>query len=87
MGTQLRRCFVCRRVAPRQEFWRVVRCYPDHTIRLDGGMGRSAYLCPTPSCLQGAQRKHRLSRVLKAPVPEAIYQALWDRLEPSSTAD
>jgi uncharacterized protein len=87
MGTHLRRCLVCRRVAPREQFWRVVRCHPGHNISLDTGMGRSAYLCPTHNCLQGAQRKNRLSRVLKAPVPEAIFLALWDRLDPSITAD
>ncbi len=75
-----RRCLSCRKVAPRSDFWRVVRCYPDHTIALDQGAGRSAYLCPQTSCLQAAHKKDRLSRALKAPVPEAIYQTLWQRL-------
>ncbi len=43
-------------------------------------MGRSAYLCPDASCLKSAQRKDRLGRALKTPVPEAIYQELWRRL-------
>jgi hypothetical protein len=43
-------------------------------------MGRSAYLCPQESCLKAAQKKDKLGKVLKAQVPETIYQALWQRL-------
>jgi predicted RNA-binding protein YlxR (DUF448 family) len=43
-------------------------------------MGRSAYLCPQMNCLGTAKKKNRLSRSLKAPVPEAIYQTLAQRL-------
>ncbi|WP_448602913.1 YlxR family protein [Thermoleptolyngbya sp.] len=75
-----RRCLSCRRLAPKAELWRIVRVYPSQTIQLDHGMGRSAYLCPTASCLQAAQRKDRLGRSLKASVPEAIYQTLHQRL-------
>jgi hypothetical protein len=31
-----------------------------------------------------AQKKNRLAKALKASVPEAIYQQLWQRLEPIS---
>jgi hypothetical protein len=58
----------------------VVREYPSQTIVLDQGMGRSAYLCPNAACLQTARRKNRLGRVLKAPVPEAVYATLAQRL-------
>ncbi|QZZ22623.1 YlxR family protein [Leptothermofonsia sichuanensis E412] len=80
MEPNYRRCLSCRKVAHRSEFWRIVRVYPSQTIELDQGMGRSAYLCPQASCLQAAQRKDRLGRVLKVPVPESIYNALWSRL-------
>jgi predicted RNA-binding protein YlxR (DUF448 family) len=43
-------------------------------------MGRSAYLCPNAACLQTARRKNRLGRALKAPVPEAVYATLAQRL-------
>lgn len=81
----MRRCLVCRKTAPKQEFWRVVRVYPTHTIVVDMDaiapeMGRSAYLCPQESCLKLAQKKNRLSKVLKAPVPESVYDLLWQRL-------
>jgi len=81
MPTGDRRCLSCRRVAPKAEFWRVVRLYPDHQIQLDQGMGRSAYLCPQLSCLQGARHKNRLGKVLKTAIPEAIYRELESRLD------
>ena len=80
MQTNQRRCVSCRRVAPKAEFWRVVRVYPDRQVCLDQGMGRSAYLCPQADCLRQAQKKSRLGRALKANVPEVIYQSLWQRL-------
>jgi uncharacterized protein len=76
----LRRCVSCRQVAARSEFWRVVKCHPTNTIAIDLDdtwmQGRSAYLCPTISCLQLAQKKNRLGRSLKAGIPESIYQQL-----------
>ena len=75
-----RRCVSCRKLAPRNEFWRVVRSHPSHTVTIELGntliQGRSAYLCPTASCLQIAQKKNRLGRSLKAKVDEGIYQQL-----------
>ncbi len=75
-----RRCISCRKLAPRTEFWRVVRCYPSKEILIDLSdihpQGRSAYLCQTASCLQLAQKKNRLGRSLKAPVRDDIYQQL-----------
>jgi uncharacterized protein len=87
MPPNYRRCLSCRKVAPRSDFWRIVRRHPDHAIVLDQGAGRSAYLCPQPTCLQSAQKKERLSRALKAPVPEAIYQTLWHRLPTSEASE
>ncbi|MBF2099090.1 MAG: YlxR family protein [Gloeomargaritaceae cyanobacterium C42_A2020_066] len=75
-----RRCLSCRRLAPRQEFWRVVRLQGTHQVQLDEGQGRSAYLCPTADCLKQAQQKNRLGRALKAPVSPEIYAQLWSRL-------
>ena len=73
-------CVSCRKVAPKTDFWRVVRLSSSRTIQLDQGMGRSAYLCPCSDCLQFAQKKDRLGRSLKAPVAKELYQALWERL-------
>jgi len=80
MDPNYRRCVSCRKVAHKTAFWRVVRVYPSQTVELDRGMGRSAYLCPNVNCLQAAQRKNRLGRILKARVPEELYALLWRRL-------
>jgi uncharacterized protein len=75
-----RRCVSCRKVAARQEFWRVIKCHPTNAIAIDLGQtwmqGRSAYLCPTASCLQLAQKKNRIGRSLKAAITEDIYHQL-----------
>jgi uncharacterized protein len=83
MATNIRCCISCRKQAPKLEFWRIVRLFPGHQIIQGQGMGRSAYLCPQKSCLQAAEKKDRLSRVLKAPVPPEIYQNLWQQLSES----
>ncbi|MEM9216984.1 MAG: YlxR family protein [Cyanobacteria bacterium P01_F01_bin.150] len=80
MKPNYRGCISCRKKAHRREFWRIVRQFPDKTISLDEGMGRSAYICPSEQCLKIAQKKNRLGRVLKAPVPQSVYDKLWQRL-------
>ncbi|MGK7877916.1 MAG: YlxR family protein [Xenococcaceae cyanobacterium] len=87
MKPNYRRCISCRKVAPKQLFWRIVRVYPSQQVQLDQGMGRSAYICPQASCLQAARQKNRLGRSLKASVPEAIYQSLRERLAAVSTVE
>ena len=80
MKPNYRRCISCRKVALKQEFWRIVRIYPSEQVQLDYGMGRSVYLCPQESCLQTAQKKNRLGRSLHTPVPSSVYQTLGQRL-------
>lgn len=86
MEPNYRRCVSCRKVGPKQDFWRIVRVYPEGQVQLDRGMGRSAYLCPQSSCLEAARKKNRLGRSLKAPVPEKLYEILWQRLGELSKA-
>ncbi len=85
MGVPQRRCVACGRIADRTEFWRIVRCWPDHTVRVDEGMGRSAYLCPQESCLKLAQHKKRLGRSLRCAIPDAVFQTLKARLTVAET--
>jgi len=80
MKPNYRRCLSCRKVAPKQAFWRVVRVHPSRKVQLDEGMGRSAYLCPNGTCLGTAQKKNRLGRSLRASIPEHLYKTLWQRL-------
>ncbi|PSN19469.1 DUF448 domain-containing protein [filamentous cyanobacterium CCP5] len=80
MEPNYRRCISCRRIGHKSEFWRIVRLADSRQVQLDQGMGRSAYLCPTEDCLKAAHKKNRLGRMLKSPIPESIYQELWQRL-------
>ncbi len=80
MKPNYRRCISCRRVALKQEFWRIIRVSPSGQLQLDRGMGRSAYLCPQVECLQAAQKKNRLGRSLRTSIPQGVYDCLWQRL-------
>ena len=75
-----RQCVSCKKIAPKQFFWRIVRVAANHEVRLDKGMGRSAYLCPNTKCLTQAKRKNRLSSALRTKVNDRIYQNLQERL-------
>ena len=75
-----RMCISCRQTAHRDSLWRVVRTFPDRQVMLDEGMGRSAYLCRNQRCLETAQKKNRLGKALRSPVPSEIYAALEQRL-------
>ncbi|MEG4799958.1 YlxR family protein [Microcoleus sp. ARI1-B5] len=83
MKPNYRCCASCRKIGHKEAFWRVVRLYPSHQVQLDRGLGRSAYLCPEVECLKAAQKKNRLGRSLKAPVPDELYQTLGQRLATS----
>ncbi len=87
-----RRCVSCQCIAMRDHFWRVVRVPIASTspvdqndtkhfqIQLDQGLGRSAYLCKKLECLQIAQKKNRLGRSLRTPIPPEIFDILKSRL-------
>ncbi len=71
-----RRCVSCRCFAPKESFFRIVRVYPDHQIKLNEGMGRSAYICRNLDCLAIAQKKKRLAKTLKTNISDEIYLKL-----------
>lgn len=75
----LRRCVACRALRDRSELWRVIRL-AEGGLALDRGMGRSAYLCPSPDCLEEARRRKRLQKGLRCPVPDALLTGLGARL-------
>lgn len=75
-----RRCISCGRVAPKRKFWRIIRLASSKEIKLDQGMGRSAYLCPNVKCLTRAKTKNRLQSALRTKIPDNIYQNLQERL-------
>jgi predicted RNA-binding protein YlxR (DUF448 family) len=75
----LRRCVACRKLRDRTNLWRLVRLATGG-LALDAGMGRSAYLCPDPACLEEARRHRRLQRGLRCAVEESIFTTLEGRL-------
>ncbi|WP_202219931.1 YlxR family protein [Okeania sp. KiyG1] len=85
MKPNYRRCVSCKKLAPKEDFLRIVRLKKSSTIRLDRGEGRSAYICPEIECLQIARKKNKLGRSLKTYVSPEIYQELWQRLKKSSS--
>ena len=87
MKVNYRRCISCRQIAPKEHFWRIVRTHPDGQIKLDCGMGRSAYLCPRIDCLSHAKQKNRLQKSLRIGVSEQIYQTLEHRLFSDSASN
>lgn len=80
----LRRCAGCSEQKSKKEFVRVVRT-PDGSIILDDtgkANGRGVYLCPKASCLQKAKKAKRLERSLEVSIPDQIWSALEEKLEP-----
>ena len=75
-----RLCISCRQTAHRDTLWRIVRTFPNRTVSLNDGMGRSAYLCRNQQCLENAQKKNRLGKALRSPIPPKIYKELHNLL-------
>ena len=75
----LRRCVACRKLLDRKQLLKVTRDYQNGVV-LEGGMGRSAYLCPTETCLQDSWRRKRLQKALRCQVPESVVELLKERL-------
>ncbi|MCP9819049.1 YlxR family protein [Synechococcus sp. Cruz-9H2] len=82
-GVVLRRCVSCRERRDRSLLWRIIRQYGDGVVLAGAdtrAMGRSAYVCPSSSCIEEAKRRKRLQRSLRCQVSDSIYTALEERL-------
>ncbi|MBM5799360.1 MAG: YlxR family protein [Cyanobacteria bacterium K_DeepCast_35m_m2_023] len=82
----LRRCVSCRQLLDRNELWRVIRLANGGGVQLDRGEGRSAYLCPSTTCLDDAKRRKRLQRALRCQVADSILNCLETRLHGNGDA-
>ena len=82
----LRRCVSCRELFDREPLWRVIR-QATGGLALDRGLGRSAYLCRSETCLEEARRRKRLQRALRIQVPDTVYASLEQRLNDQHVAD
>ena len=77
----LRRCVACRKLFNREQLLKVTRDYQDGVV-LEGGMGRSAYLCPNETCLDESCRRKRLQKALRCQIPASVVEMLQKRLNP-----
>ena len=75
----LRRCVACRKLFNREQLLKVTRDYQDGVV-LEGGMGRSAYLCRNEDCLEESCRRKRLQKALRCQVPISVVEALKERI-------
>ncbi len=75
----LRRCVSCRKLLDRKQLLKVTRDYQDGVV-LEGGIGRSAYLCPNEACLEEARRRKRLQKALRCQVPTSVVEMLQKRI-------
>ena len=82
----LRRCVSCRQLLDRRQLWRVIRL-AGGGMALDRGMGRSAYVCPNPVCVEEARRRRKLQKALRCQVADSIIAALEQRLQSTRAAD
>jgi len=55
-------------------------------MALDRGMGRSAYVCPNPVCVEEARRRRKLQKALRCQVADSIIAALEQRLQSTPAA-
>ncbi len=82
----LRRCVACKKVLDRKSLLRVTKDFQNGVV-LSQGMGRSAYLCPTESCLQEAWKRKRLQKALRCTVHSAVFNMLQKRLNTCIDSD
>ena len=79
----LRRCVACRKLLNREQLLKVTRDYQGGVV-LEGGMGRSAYLCPNENCLKEAWQRKRLQKALRCQVNVSVIEVLQNRLNQSN---
>ena len=82
----LRRCVACRRVVDRLQLLRITKDFQNGVV-LEGGMGRSAYLCPNEKCLEEAWRRKRLQKTLRCEVQSSVIKVLQKRIKSCIDAD
>ena len=75
----LRRCVSCKKVLDRKYLLKVTRDFQNGVVLL-GGMGRSAYLCPTESCLEEAWKRKRLQKALRCDIHSSVFNMLQKQL-------
>ena len=70
-----RKCAGCGQIKNRKELIKITKQNPYGEIVLNPDskiFGRSVYLCYNKSCIEAAFKKNRISKILKASVPEEL---------------
>ena len=70
-----RKCVGCGEIKNRDELIKITRENSTGDVIISHNnktFGRSAYLCYNNACIEAALKKNRISRVLKASVPEDL---------------
>ena len=75
----LRRCVSCKKILDRKFFLKVTKDFQNGVVLTDG-MGRSAYLCPTESCLEEALKRKRLQKALRCEIHSSVFNMLQKQL-------
>lgn len=81
-----RRCIGCWQVKDRQDLIKITADSADSTVVVKPDshtFGRSAYLCYNKACIEAAFKKNKLSKHLKAPIPNELKGQLLDELRNS----
>ena len=81
----LRRCVACKKVLDRTYLLKVTKDFQDGVVL--GGMGRSAYLCPTESCFEEALKRKRLQKALRCDIHSSVFNLLQKQLNTCIDAD
>ena len=77
-----RMCCVCRTRRPQKELIRIVRTGTDFRVAQNTRLeGRSAYVCPDGSCVEGLLKKHALDRSFGMRIGADVYEKLAGELK------
>lgn len=82
-----RTCVGCGAEFPKNELIRIVRKQSGEVVSDQTGRapGRGVYICRKIDCVLRAKKKNLLSRSLKVPVPDRIYDMILSGLDDSDT--
>jgi len=70
-----RKCCGCGKIKNREDLIKITRQNPHGDIVINHSnkiFGRSVYLCYNESCIEAAFKKNKISKILKAPVPDDL---------------
>lgn len=68
----IRTCISCRGKFAQSDLVRVSWSPAEGQLKVGGGSGRGAYVCPNAACRSKIFEKDRLARALKTPITDAL---------------